>query len=501
MNRKKSFMMNAGTSMLSKGVLLIIRFLLRAQFIKILGDEILGYNATFGNILSLLNLSELGIGYAITFKLYKPFAQKKYEEINNYLTIYRNFFRYIMVTMSMMGGVICFFLPLIVKTSYDKWGFLVGIFLLQLGKTVATYTFSYNKIILNVQEKNYLINFVELGTNLITLIVQFVSVVILKNYYLYLLVDIVGVLVSNIILHFYVRRKYRYIRIVKQKTQEFYAYIQEIKYSLKDVIIVKLGGYVLNATDYLVISMILGSVYSGFLSNYNLIFSNTQNLILVAMSSVQSIIGNALYKEKKEEVLKIVIKFTDILSIMATLFCPIAYVLIDDFITLWIGEQYVLTTWIGLLCSINVALMLLSNPISLLFGSLGYYHYDKKIIIFSALINIVVSVVLCKEIGVVGVLIGTTIAILVYWISRVVILNKKFFESMRQYYCAVIRVLIYLAGAYVIAGGIDGKMNCFSYWEFIIKAMFMGVAISGMLGVEFLMHKLIVRSNGRNKTA
>lgn len=219
------------------------------------------------------------------------------------------------------------------------------------------------------------------------------------------------------------------------------------------------------------------------------------------MSSVQSIIGNALYKEKKEEVLKIVIKFTDILSIMATLFCPIAYVLIDDFITLWIGEQYVLTTWIGLLCSINVALMLLSNPISLLFGSLGYYHYDKKIIIFSALINIVVSVVLCKEIGVVGVLIGTTIAILVYWISRVVILNKKFFESMRQYYCAVIRVLIYLAGAYVIAGGIDGKMNCFSYWEFIIKAMFMGVAISGMLGVEFLMHKLIVRSNGRNKTA
>ena len=53
---------------------LIASFICRTVFIKMLGAEYLGIIGLFNNILTILNFVELGIGSALVYRMYAPFA-------------------------------------------------------------------------------------------------------------------------------------------------------------------------------------------------------------------------------------------------------------------------------------------------------------------------------------------------------------------------------------------------------------------------------------------
>lgn len=98
---------NAFLVMLSVGIRqflnLILQFVSRIIFIRILGAEYLGLNGLFSNVLSLLSLSELGIGSAISFYLYQPLADNDTERIKSLMQFYKNCYRAVGFTMIGIG--------------------------------------------------------------------------------------------------------------------------------------------------------------------------------------------------------------------------------------------------------------------------------------------------------------------------------------------------------------------------------------------------------------
>ena len=67
---------NTGYAFLSQGLSSILAFITRTVFINTLGRNYLGINGLFSDILTLLSLAELGVGTAIIYSMYKPFAEK-----------------------------------------------------------------------------------------------------------------------------------------------------------------------------------------------------------------------------------------------------------------------------------------------------------------------------------------------------------------------------------------------------------------------------------------
>lgn len=476
MNKRKSFILNYGVSIFSQVLIYISHFIIRKKFIEIFGAEVLGYYGTFSNILNLLNLSELGIGYAINYKLYEALARKDYTSISSYMEIYKKFYTKVIIAILVGGGVMLPFLPLFVKKSYILLPYLAIIFSLQLLQTLSSYMWSYRKIILRVTEQNYINGIVETISGIGLFALQYLAVSKFQNYYYYLLTNTICILTGNIVLHQYIGIKNSEIfkqnyTCISHKQKEL-----EVKKDLKDIIIVKLGGYVLNSTDFLVISVIMGSLYTGLISNYSMVFISIQNMVLIAMDSVQAIIGNSLYTRSKDYILDLIIKFTTIIGLIAIIFCPTAYRLIDDFIGLWIGKAYIQENIIALFYSINVFLMFISNPISLLFGSLGYYKYDKKIILSSAVINITLSVILVYVLGMSGVLLGTTVALLIYWFSRLFILRTYYWDNIRKYVYLITKLIACLCVNYILVGLVDRMFIINSWLEFIAKGILMVLA-------------------------
>lgn len=94
---------------------ILLTFVSRTAFIYTLGAEYLGLNGLFSNILSILALSELGIGGAIAFYLYKPLADKDIDRIKVLMKFYRRCYNYVGLAILGLGCCLMPFLHYLVN--------------------------------------------------------------------------------------------------------------------------------------------------------------------------------------------------------------------------------------------------------------------------------------------------------------------------------------------------------------------------------------------------
>lgn len=87
-SRLKNSVRNGFWGAFSNVVIILLNFIVRTIFIKVLSEEYLGINGLFTNILYILNFAELGIGNAIVYNLYKPVADNNIERIKSLVNLY-----------------------------------------------------------------------------------------------------------------------------------------------------------------------------------------------------------------------------------------------------------------------------------------------------------------------------------------------------------------------------------------------------------------------------
>ena len=89
-NRTKKSLENIIFGMINRFVLMIFPFVVKTILIKQLGAEYLGLNNLFSSILQVLSLSELGVGTAMVYSMYKPMAENDKPTLCALLNLYHN---------------------------------------------------------------------------------------------------------------------------------------------------------------------------------------------------------------------------------------------------------------------------------------------------------------------------------------------------------------------------------------------------------------------------
>ena len=90
--RLKNSLRNVIGALINKATAIIFPFVIRTIILYYLGTEYAGLSSLFTSVLQILSLSELGIGSAIVFSMYKPVAEGNTDEINALLKLYRKFY-------------------------------------------------------------------------------------------------------------------------------------------------------------------------------------------------------------------------------------------------------------------------------------------------------------------------------------------------------------------------------------------------------------------------
>ena len=110
-SRTRRTIQNSRTSLILFLFQILVGFYSRKVFLDCLGAEVLGVNTTLGNILSFLNLTELGIGIAMATSLYKPIQAQNQNVINEILTVQGILYRRIAILLSVLSIPILIAMP------------------------------------------------------------------------------------------------------------------------------------------------------------------------------------------------------------------------------------------------------------------------------------------------------------------------------------------------------------------------------------------------------
>ena len=428
-NSIKNIIMNFLYNILNYG----LRFVSRIVFVKMLAGVYLGVNGLLSNVLGILALTELGIGTAIGYSLYEPLSKKNVEKIRSLMQFYKKAYRIIALIVLLLGLVLLPILPHLIKddTSIDSLNIIYIIFLLNM---VIGYLFSYKRTLITSDQKKYkIVPFIMLF-NIITSISQIIVLFIFKDYVIYLLVQTLCIILENIIVNKYINKEYPYltkkteIKPIEEKE------LSTIKTKVKALLLHKVGSYTLTSTDNLIISKFIGIVTVGLYSNYSLIINMISSLIYVLVSNVTSSLGNLIASEEPKKRLKVFNEMNLICFILYGISSVCFINLFNPFIELVFGEKYLLSISIVYIIVINYYLTGMNNTVISIQTASRLYEKDKYIPLIQSGINLLISIVLAKQIGLAGVFIGTVISTLLPLIVKPCITYKYIFKTKGNIY-------------------------------------------------------------------
>lgn len=399
----------------------LLSFIVRKCVIVFLGLEILGVDSVIIETISMLSLCELGIQTAIIHKLYRPVINCEFEKIQKIYSVYVKVYRYVGIVVLFLG---IFFIPFlkVVVNSELSWKSVLTIYLLQLGSSVLNYFVACPRVLYLVHQKQYFCTKIDIIAKMFVFVIQLTVLVFIKNYYLYILCNYINIFMTNVIIGRHAKKDFLHnnIKYIASRTE-----ILSVLSELKHVILGKISTFVYSSTDNLVISAFCGSIQVGFISNYKIITNALRSLVETMCISLNPIWGNYLNTGVcEEEVTSGVDIYNFFQFIISSMLLVPVLCCMEDFIKIWLGEEYVISTFIFYLIIADNYMNNMQQPCCTVMSSFGLFQEDKWISIIAAIVNIFFSILLVGKLGIVGVLLGTICAMSIYWFGRSLIYIK-----------------------------------------------------------------------------
>lgn len=487
--RKRNAVKSGMIGLLSQSISLILQIISRKFFIQFIGEEILGLNGTFASVLSTISLAELGFQNAVAYHLYRPLAENDREKINAIVNVYKTVYRALGIFFCAVSVLMLPFLKYVLKgvvVTNETYLF----FLLQAMTSTCSYFLAYRRTILFADQKEYVYKIIDAVMNSVFKTAQIAAIVIWHSYPVYLTLQIVQVYGSNLIVHFICKKKYPYI----EKACFDKACAKKMLSDVKEISMGRFAGYVYSSTDNLLISSFLGPVCVALLGNYSTITTNLRFLTNSVLSGMIPIIGNYLAEgeDKRRQEAKFHM-YQHLRYVISMVLLIPAFVLIDDFVILWVGESFVLSAAIKVLLIADQFLILLYGACADYITARGLFKQNRMVLSAAAVTNLVISAIGVWLWGMEGVLIGTVCSQIVNFAGYGWMMHKCFFDGEKGGYGRYLLKNLHFIVTFAIT-----TVCCMCAYACLPMAVSIGRFAAGGILCEIMVAVLYLLFNCRN---
>jgi O-antigen/teichoic acid export membrane protein len=346
------------------------------------------------------------------------------------------------------------------------------IYILYVINTAISYFFSYKRNLILADQNRHIETIYRYGFYIAMNIIQIIYLIISHDYFGYLIIQVIMTILSNWALsrkadQMYPFLKDKNIKKLDKKDKD------EIVKNTKGLMIQKVGNVVVNSTDNIILSKFVSLASVGLYSNYRLVIYALSMIINQVYTSLTPGIGNFFIDQDEKRRIELFNK-SNFITFWISYFCSICLiVLFNDFIYLFAGKEYMFSFWIVFIIVFNFYFTIMRKVVVAFREAAGIFYKDRYRTIFEVVCNLVISIVLAKYLGVLGVFIGTAISYfsLSFWIEVYVLFKDGLMSKVRCYYLDYFKKMIFT----LIVGGLlywlCGLMSGNILLVFIIKCL------------------------------
>ncbi len=489
MNRKNKLYLNTGFAIINQVVTLICGFILPKLYISYFGSSVNGLVSSITQFLGFIALGELGVGAVVQSSLYKPLAYKDNFELSKIIISSEKFFRKLSFILAIYIIGLCIFYPLLVNKNFSYEFTFILILAISIS-SFAQYFFGMTyQLLLNADQRSY----VPLGVNALSLILNtIVCVILIKLEFSIQFIKLISSLIfllRPLFLMIYVKRNYnlnKKIVITKEPIKQKWNGVAQ-----------HISTVVLNNTDIIVLTLFSSLDNVSVYAIYNLVVTGVKQAFLTLTTGISSLIGNMLAKDEIELLNKTFSKLEWLIHTGCALLFGITLVLIVPFVevyTVGINDVNYIVPVFGWLITLAQAIYCIRIPYNIVVLAAGHYKQTQVSAIVEMCINIIVSCVLVIRFGLVGVAIGTLLAMSYRTIYFSWYLSKNIlFRSIKYFYKHVFVDIISIILIFGLTSSI--RMTQITYIAWVIYATKVGfVALIIVLVINILLYREIIIS-------
>jgi O-antigen/teichoic acid export membrane protein len=490
-SRTNNVIKNSIFAIITQVINLILSFITRTIFIRILGSEILGLNGLITNILVLLSVAEMGFDTAISFYLYKHLVSQEKSKISALVRLFQKIYLILAIAVLLLGIAVY---PLIqslveINNSLDINVFIV--YILLLSNIVANYLTSYRNIIIKADQKNYLVNINKQFFSILQAVAQIVILLLLNNYYIYLIFIIVFRTMSNFSLIYKSNKLYPYLNELKIE-QISKDEMKSIFSDIKNLFAYKIGSVILNGTDNILLTYYYGLSNVGIISNYVMVIAAAKLITTHLLNSFTASIGNLNALSDADKTKKIFYQILFINDFIVGYVAIGLLLFIDPFIVIWLGDGFVSRNFVSMALALYFYVNNIHFTVYTYRNTLGYFKHGKWSPLLAGLINIGLSILLNYLIGIAGIFLASSISKLITLMitDTFSVFKYTMKESMFRYFYKIMKyfvlnILIYLSFNYIL-----------SFVE--VHKIFIFISFILAYSIYYLIIKVLVNSKNNN---
>ena len=433
--RSKKALYNIMSNLVLQGVIILYGFVVPKIIIEFFGSDINGLISSVTQFLAYITLLESGFGPVVKATLYKPIAKKDMNTIASILKTSEKFFRRIALIFVLYIIILCFIFPLIAKADFDAI-FTVSLVIIIGISTFAEYYFGMTyRIFLQAKQKTYIISIIQTITYVLSTIVVAImafsgcSVLMIKL--ISGLIFIARPLMQNV----YVKKKYK---INLLTASDNYPIRQKW-----DGLAQHIAAVIHNNTDVTVLTFFTNLAEVSVYSVYYLVVSSVKRVVQSLVIGVDASFGDMIAKKEEENLRMKFSSYELIFLILISIVFSCVFLLITPFVQLYtkgVTDADYIRPLFGYLIVASEFLWAMRAPYSSLTLAAGHFKQTRKGAWIEAAVNIVLSVLLVFNYGLIGVAIGTIVAMLIRTVEFVYHANKYILK--RSVWASVGKIMV-----------------------------------------------------------
>ncbi|WP_400078915.1 lipopolysaccharide biosynthesis protein [Winogradskyella sp. R77965] len=484
MSRVALTIKNAWIALLFQVIYVVIQFFSRNIFLEKLGDEFIGTVETLKSILQFLNLSELGIGAAVGFSLYKPIFDNNREKINEIIGYLGFLYKRIGLFVLVSGLILMLFFPYFFHDTTINMGTIIFLFIALLTSNLLSYFFAYYMFLLEADQKSYINITIGQSVFVLRLLLQCLVLLYFKDVYLWILLELLTPFIYIFILRKKIRQVYPWLNFKFRVTKEVRKNNVALLKKIKQISFHKLGTFVSNSTDNIVIYSLVSPAMVAFVGNYQMVMNNINLLVGKLFDGTNASVGNLVAENDLKNMMKVFWEFMALRFFIAGCTSILLYLGFDSLISLWLGDKYLLSNTILLVLIIIFFMLQVRQPVDSFKQAYGLYD-DIWSPVIQSVINLVLSIIFVLKYGVIGVFLGTLISqfiIVMLW-RPYYVFKYGFKINHFQYWKGFGFHLLCFAATYTVYHYISINLSVESSTDFlslILKLLKFGVLFFGI---------------------